>query len=104
MGAMLKAVALAAVAFGSTNIDDIFVLIGFFSNHKLKRAPIVLGQYAGFTVLTVASLACSSLAIAIPDRYIHFLGVLPIGIGAWHLVKVDRSSEDRKATTGAAFS
>lgn len=95
---------LATVAFASTNIDDIFVLIGFFSNRALRRTPIVIGQYLGFTALTLASLACSHLAIVIPDRFIHFLGILPILVGAWHLAKAWRPSEDHKAATGAAFS
>jgi cadmium resistance protein CadD (predicted permease) len=101
---MLRAAALAFVAFASTNIDDIFVLIGFFSNRALRRAPIVIGQYLGFIALTVASLACSLLAIAIPDPYIHFLAILPILIGVWHLAMAWRSSDEQKAATGAAFS
>jgi len=74
----------------------------------LKRSAVVVGQYIGFTALTVAALACSLLALAIPDRYIHYLGVLPILIGLWHLVKIWRYSvaeeaTERKATTSAVL-
>jgi cadmium resistance protein CadD (predicted permease) len=106
MGTVDRAVALAAVAFASTNIDDIFVLIGFFSNREMRRAPIILGQYAGFTTLTVASLACSLFAVAIPESYIRFLGILQISIGAWRFMRARRSADDESASlaSGAFFS
>jgi cadmium resistance protein CadD (predicted permease) len=85
---------LAAFAFASANIDDIFVLIGFFANPSYKRGPIVIGQYIGFGSLTVTALACSFLAVAIPGDDIRWLGVLPIVIGLWHLAKAWRHKGD----------
>ena len=82
---MIRSVVLAAVAFASTDIDDAFVLLAFFANPKLKASHVVAGQYLGFSALVAAALACSILALAIPDRFIGFLGFLPILIGAKHL-------------------
>jgi cadmium resistance protein CadD (predicted permease) len=82
---MLTSLALTAIAFASTNIDDAFVLVGFFSNRKMRRAAIVVGQFLGIGAVVASALVCSLLTLAVPDRYIGFLGVLPILIGVWHL-------------------
>jgi cadmium resistance protein CadD (predicted permease) len=42
---------LAIVLFASTNVDDLFVLLGFFSDPKLRARDIVVGQYAGIATL-----------------------------------------------------
>lgn len=106
---MLKIIALAVVAFASTNIDDIFVLIGFFSNRALSRIAVIAGQYIGITALTGGSIACALLTFAIPDQYIRYLGVLPVVIGLWHLIKRFRSEGEKgapavRAGAGTAFS
>lgn len=82
---MFKTISIAVVAFASTNIDDIFVLLGFFADSKLKRWHVVWGQYLGIIALVVASFFCSLLTLAVPDRYVGLLGVFPILIGLWHL-------------------
>jgi len=94
----VRVFALAAIAFASTNIDDIFVLIGFFSSRSLGRASVVAGQYLGIAALTVTAIACSLLTIALPDQYIRYLGILPMLIGAWHLTKRILKSDSEAAS------
>lgn len=102
---MLTSVVVAVVAFASTNIDDIFVLLGFFANPKLKPGHVVVGQYLGIAALVAAALLGSLLTLAVPDRYIGFLGVLPILIGIWHLWSAwhstDETNEVRKPSASA---
>src|SRR5260370_313128 len=72
---------IAIVLFASTNIDDIFVLIGFFADPKLRVRDIVLGQYAGIAVLFTMSVAASLVSLVIPRTYVGLLGIVPILIG-----------------------
>lgn len=47
----------AVVAFATTNLDDIFLLMLFFSqvNATFRSQHIVIGQYLGFAVLVGVS-------------------------------------------------
>jgi cadmium resistance protein CadD (predicted permease) len=57
---------LAIALFASTNVDDLFVLVGFFADPKVRARDIVIGQYAGITVLFVVSVVASLLSLVIP--------------------------------------
>jgi cadmium resistance protein CadD (predicted permease) len=78
---VIEALVLAFVSFASTNVDDAFVLLAFFADPDLKTSHVVAGQYVGMAALTVAALLASSLVLALPDKYIGFIGLLPILIG-----------------------
>jgi cadmium resistance protein CadD (predicted permease) len=91
---VLAAIAISAVAFASTNVDDIFVLLGFFADPAFRARHVVLGQYLGIGTLVAVSLVCSLIALVIPPGYIGLLGLLPIGIGAKKLWEAWRGGED----------
>ena len=91
---MLAAIAVSVVAFASTNVDDIFVLLGFFADPAFRARHVVLGQYLGIGTLVAVSLVCSLIALVIPPAYIGLLGLLPIGIGAKKLWEAWRGEED----------
>jgi cadmium resistance protein CadD (predicted permease) len=81
-------IVLALLLFVSTNVDDIFVLVGFFADRRYRSQDIVVGQFAGIGVLYAASVAAALLSIAIPKPYIGFLGIIPVIIGLrglWNL-------------------
>jgi cadmium resistance protein CadD (predicted permease) len=78
---MIEAVLLAVAAFTSTNIDDAFVLLAFFSDRRFNVRQIVAGQYLGMTVLVAAALGVAFAALALPSAYLGYLGLAPIGIG-----------------------
>jgi cadmium resistance protein CadD (predicted permease) len=84
------------VLFASTNIDDIFLLVGFFADPKFRARDIVLGQYAGIMALFFLSLAASLLSLAIPHAYVGLLGVIPILIGAKKLFDLYRKREKKE--------
>ena len=41
----------AVIAFTASNIDDLLVLIFFFSNKNFKNGHVVIGQYNGIFFL-----------------------------------------------------
>ena len=88
----------AAVAFVTTNIDDIVVLAVFFSmvNGTFRRRHVVAGQYLGFTALVVISLVGFVFGRVVPHEWIGLLGLLPIAIGIRKLSRRNRIVEQEK--------
>jgi cadmium resistance protein CadD (predicted permease) len=100
MHSLLALTGMAVVLFASTNIDDIFVLVGFFADPKLQARDIVVGQYYGIMALFCLSLAASLLSLKIPRAYVGLLGVIPILIGVKKLFDVYRKRDAIAAGTG----
>lgn len=80
------------IAFAVTNIDDIIILLLFFSqvDNKLGRQHIVAGQYLGFTAIIIASLPGFFGGLIVPREWIGLLGLLPIAIGIKQLVSREK--------------
>lgn len=94
----MQLIGLAVVLFASTNVDDIFVLLGFFADPKFRARNIVLGQYAGIVMLFVLSLLGSLLSLVIPREYIGLLGIFAIGLGAKRLFDLTRNQGETETT------
>ncbi len=84
---------LALVVFVSTNFDDIFLLLGFFSDRTLRPRTILLGQLTGIGALYALSIAGALAALVIPRAYVGLLGLAPIIIGVVKLVQAWRGEE-----------
>lgn len=84
--------------FASTNIDDLFVLVGFFSDRSFSRRRIVVGQILGIAAIVAISLAAASVALAISPQLVGFLGLAPIAIGIGKLLRLGKSKVGRQAT------
>jgi cadmium resistance transport/sequestration family protein len=84
-----------STAFIATNVDDILILMLFFSqtNSSFRRRHIVVGQYLGFIALVIASLPGFFGGLIIPRAWIGLLGLLPIAIGINNLIT---SKEDEQ--------
>jgi cadmium resistance protein CadD (predicted permease) len=93
MHSFLALTGMAVVLFASTNIDDLFVLVGFFADPKLQARDIVLGQYSGIMALLCVSLGASLLSLKIPRTWVGLLGVLPILIGGKKLFDLYRKRQ-----------
>jgi cadmium resistance protein CadD (predicted permease) len=81
MKSLLALIGIAIVLFASTNVDDVFVLVGFFADRRFRPRDTVLGQYVGIAALFSVSVVASLLSLMIPRAYIGLLGVIPILIG-----------------------
>ena len=93
--AILSTLITATVAFVATNIDDIFVLMMFFSqtDRAFRRRHIVIGQYIGFVTLIAVSLLGFLGSFIVPKEWIGLLGLAPIAIGIHKFV--NRNSETK---------
>lgn len=72
---------LGAGAFVASNVDDLFILIAFFSNRSFPTFQIVIGQYVGMGSLLAVSLLGLLVALVVPSNIIGLIGLVPIAIG-----------------------
>ena len=93
-----RALILGITLFAATNIDDTFVLLGFFADPKYRAHRVVIGQYLGIATLVAISLLAALIALVIPPAYVGLLGLLPIAIGSRKLIDLwggrDRGEEE----------
>ena len=108
---ILGLVAIGVAAFVATNIDDIFVLMMFFSSLTFPVRQVVLGQYIGIGLLIAISALGSLVALVVPTYIIGLMGVIPIAIGIKNLVEIKKKDKslsrqivrDKKARSSLSF-
>ncbi|MUG98342.1 transporter [Scytonema sp. UIC 10036] len=102
MGESIAAISTGILAFTATNIDDLLILLLFFSqvNATFTYKHIITGQYLGFFILIVASLSGLFGGLVLSAHWIGLLGLMPIAIGISSLVngEEDSSEEDKSET------
>jgi cadmium resistance protein CadD (predicted permease) len=104
----LSLISLGIAAFAATNIDDIFVLMMFFSAFSIPPHHVVLGQYLGIGLLVAISAVGSLLSLVVPSNIIGLMGVLPIALGIKKLIEVRREKKKnevpKQALQSASYS
>ena len=83
LSSIFSAVITGIVTFAATNVDDLFILMFFFSqtDAAFRRRHIVAGQYLGFAVLVAISLLGFFGSFILPTAWIGLLGLFPIIMG-----------------------
>ncbi|MFN9548140.1 MAG: cadmium resistance transporter [Cyanobacteriota bacterium] len=100
MGAFLQPVLEAATAFSATNIDDLLILILFFSrlSSSLRAWHVVCGQFLGIAALVAVSLLSLLGRVALPEGLLGLLGLFPISLGLSQLAETfDASRQNSNA-------
>lgn len=87
-------IGLGIAVFAATNIDDIFILLGFFSDQKINPRAIILGQLLGIGALYVASVIGSLVSLVLAPTYVGLLGLIPIAIGLRALTKMRKDADE----------
>jgi cadmium resistance transport/sequestration family protein len=83
------------LAFIFTNVDDLFILIIFYSQKKIPNKDIILGQYLGFILILGISLIGFIGAMFIPLYIIGLLGIIPIVLGVKHILSSHDEEEEK---------
>ena len=86
--------------FAATNVDDALLLTFFFAR-RIPGRRIVAAQYIGFGAIILVSLIAAWAALAIPHRWIRFLGLLPVAMGVRQLLGT-RRTEASPASIGSS--
>ena len=94
MSILVTAFTQGIIAFAATNIDDIIILLLFFSqiDKNFRRRHIFIGQYLGFIAIIILSLPGFFGGLVIQREWIGLLGLLPIVIGIKQLVNREEES------------
>ncbi|MBD2567104.1 cadmium resistance transporter [Anabaena lutea] len=94
MSELVTTITTGLITFSATNIDDILILLLFFSqvNATLRPHHIVAGQYLGFIVLVILSLPGFFGGLIFPAEWMGLLGLIPIVIGISSLVNQETDS------------
>jgi cadmium resistance protein CadD (predicted permease) len=91
---------LSTGAFVSTNIDDLLLLVGFFSDRSFSRGLIFAGQILGMAIIVAISLVAASVAFAISPAHVGLLGLAPIIIGIGKLLRLGKTEEGQPTAAG----
>lgn len=94
----MEALVTGILSFASTNIDDIFILMLFFSETapSFGTRHIVWGQYLGFIALLLVSFIGFLGSFVIPREWLGLLGLIPMGIGVGKFWKQKKGQEEIK--------
>lgn len=99
---MLESVAVGALAFASTNVDDIVLLAVWFAQPGRRAFSIVVGQYVGIGLLVLISVVGALTALVLPKEWIPVIGIVPVALGLKALFDGGDDDDDpAPAATGA---
>ena len=83
---MITTVVTAVMAYISTNIDDIFVLVFLLCQVRgTAKGRSIAGHFLGVGMITLVSMLGALGLQKLPLKYVGLLGLVPIGLGirAW---------------------
>jgi cadmium resistance protein CadD (predicted permease) len=93
----ISLIGIGATSFAATNIDDLFILMAFFVNHRsFPISQVVLGQYVGMGALLAIGIVGSLIALVVPNNLIGFIGIFPIAIGIKELLELRKNDEEEE--------
>jgi cadmium resistance protein CadD (predicted permease) len=98
----ISLIAAALVVFVSTDIDDLALLTGWFSDRTCKTSHVLLGQLLGIGALVAISVALALMGFFVARPALGALGVLPIGVGALRLMRPQSGSDEDTVGSAAA--
>lgn len=91
---MIETLLVAAGVYASTNVDDIFLTMAFFSDARLNARSVVIGKFAGIGALTLASVAAAACTLAVPPEWVALLGLVPLALGIKALAELRAGGTD----------
>lgn len=84
---MLTLAIVAAGLFVATNVDTILVVAAFCLDADYAASEVLVGHYAGVAVALTGALLGAFVATATVRSWVFLLGVIPIAIGVWGLIR-----------------
>lgn len=104
---MFASILTSIVAYISTNIDDIFVIMILLAQAaKSAKGKIVVGHFLGVGIVTAISMLGAFGLQNLPLKYVGILGLVPIALGirAWLQHKKGAEEDAPKSDSVGLFS
>ena len=99
--------AVMAGAFGATNLDNLVLLVALYARYDDRPTLVAAGYVGGMLMVGLIAFIVGKIAGNAPVEYLGLLGVVPVGIGVWSLVRRLRPAAGSTAadadTDGAAL-
>ncbi len=80
-------VPVAVAAYVATNLDNTAVLVALLARYRERRVAVAAGYLTGMAALIAIGFGASAAAAAIPVEYLGLLGIVPIGVGCFWLLR-----------------
>jgi len=90
----LQIIGAATVAFLSTSVDNLSVLVGLFAARDLRPRRVAFGYVGASWIMTGAAWGGSKALDMLPAADLGFLGVIPLGLGIQRAWALRRSAAD----------
>jgi len=100
MSPLVLAAVVSAGSFLATNLENLFILLAYAHHPRYPMRAIAIGYVGAIGLILLASHALSQPAQAMPAPSIHYLGLLPVALGVWELLKQLFRSEASHAEIG----
>jgi cadmium resistance protein CadD (predicted permease) len=91
---IISVMGVTAAAFVSTNLDNLVVLSAYGARPGYRPLPIKLTFILVCLLVLVLSLAVGRAAGALPADKIRFLGLIPMGLGAYQIATLALGAAD----------
>lgn len=91
----METILTSLVAFVTTNIDDILILVFLFNSPQLKPGNVVVGQFLGIGTLIAISFIGSFVGLIIDLKYVGLLGLVPIYIGVKSIIALIKKEDEK---------
>lgn len=98
---MIEAITITAVtaaAFVATNMDNLVLLVAFYSRYKKQVKTVTAGYVCGMLLIGVLSYVIGKGGDWISTNYLGMLGIIPMSIGVIGLIQLFTPKTDNKST------
>ena len=92
MTELLTVVAITAVAFAATSLDNLGLLIGLYADETFRPRDVLAGYMTAAVAVTAAAYGVSTGVELARPQYMGYLGFVPIALGLYRAVDLLRSS------------
>jgi len=102
MEAVLIVVGLGVLAFVSTNLDNLGLLVILIAEKTWRPSQINFGYLISLVIVVVLAWVLSTAIELSPDTYMGYLGVLPIALGIYRFTRLYQPIDEEALDRGRA--
>ena len=94
---LITIIVVAAVSFVATSFDNLLILVGLLGA-SYERKEVASGYLTGMFLVVTTATGLSMATHRLPTPTLGYLGLIPIGLGLWHLLQLRQPSWRRDQT------